>query len=44
MLFSFGRMWWSTGLYFRVSDAGRVQEPGDAYGHLWLRTIVGIDL
>jgi hypothetical protein len=44
LLFNFGRLWWSSGLYFRVSDAGRVQEPGDAYGHLWLRTIIGIDL
>jgi hypothetical protein len=44
MLLNFGRIWWSNGLYFRVSDATRVQAPGDGYGHIWLRTIIGIDL
>jgi hypothetical protein len=44
MLFNFGRIWWSSGLYFRLDEVARVQEPGDAYGHLWLRTIIGLDL
>lgn len=44
VLLNFGRIWWSNGLYFRVSDATRVQQPGDGYGHIWLRTIIGIDL
>jgi hypothetical protein len=44
MLFNFGRVWWSFGAYFRLNDVARVQEPGDAYGHLWLRSIIGLDL
>lgn len=41
-LASFGRLWWSTGAYLRVTDAGRATQLGDAYGHLWVRTIVGL--
>lgn len=44
VLFNFGRIWWSSGLYFRLNEPARTQEPGDAYGHLWLRTIIGLDL
>lgn len=44
MLLNFGRVWWSNGFYFRASDATRVQEPGDGFGHLWVRTIIGLDL
>lgn len=44
MLFDFGRAWWSTGLYFRMSDVGRVLEPGDAFGPVWVRTVVGVGL
>ena len=44
MLLNFGRVWWSNGLYFRASDATRVQEAGDTFGHIWLRTIIGLDL
>jgi len=43
-LFNFGQIWWSLGAYLRLSDAARVQEPGDAYGHLWMRTIIGLSL
>ena len=44
MLLNFGRVWWSNGLYFRASDVTREQEPGDGFGHIWARTIIGLDL
>jgi hypothetical protein len=43
-LLNFGRVWWSAGVYFRASDATRVQEVGDGFGHLWVRSIIGLDL
>ena len=43
-LFNFGQLWWSLGVYLRASDSARVQEPGDVYGHLWMRTIIGLSL
>jgi hypothetical protein len=41
-LASFGRLWWSTGVYGRVTDASRATQVGDSYGHVWARTIIGI--
>ncbi|HVZ75278.1 MAG TPA: hypothetical protein VHJ20_23030 [Polyangia bacterium] len=49
-LASFGRLWWSTGVYGRVTDfsrttqAGDGKSAGDAYGHVWVRTIIGLAL
>jgi len=39
---SFGKFFFSAGLYMRLSDFGRVLGPGDAYGATWLRTVAGI--
>jgi hypothetical protein len=41
-LVNFGRMWWSTGLYWQVTDIDQTLTPGDPYGHFWARTIVGL--
>ncbi len=39
---SFGNFFWTTGLYLRVSDFGRVLAPGvDSYGSVWFRSLVG---
>jgi len=43
-LLSFGKLWWSTGVYLRADDLGRSPQPGDNYGSVWARTIVGIGL
>lgn len=43
MMFNFGRAWWSAGAYYRLSDIGHQLEPGDAFGPLWFRTIVGLN-
>jgi len=39
---NFGKLWLSVGEYFRVTDSGRVLQPGDAFGSLWLRMVVGL--
>ncbi len=44
MLFSWGKLWWSMGLYARANDFGRRMEIGDSLGNTWLRTMVGIQL
>jgi hypothetical protein len=42
MMFNFGRLWWSTGIYLRLDDGLRSMQPGDTYGNLWVRTMVGV--
>jgi hypothetical protein len=47
MLLNFGKFWWSTGVYFRVTNLGydAVKEgtiAKDIFGPLWFRTIMGI--
>lgn len=44
MSFNFGRFWWTTGAYLRVNEPFRSLQPGDAFGNVWLRTIVGVEL
>ncbi len=43
-LFNFGRIWWSTGVYVRLDDFARSLQPGDAFGNVWVRTIIGVSL
>jgi hypothetical protein len=42
VLLSFGQFWWSTGVYARLNGASRRSQPGDSFGAVWGRTIVGI--
>ena len=42
VLLNFGRMWWTTAVYWRADDPGRTTQVGDAYGPLWVRSVVGI--
>jgi len=50
LMFAFGSLWWSTGIYARVNDVGRTALPTNAdqlpddYGPIWARTIVGLEL
>jgi hypothetical protein len=44
MMFNFGKLWWSTGVYARVSDVHHSLEAGEAFGRVYARTIVGISL
>jgi len=44
VMFDFGKLWWSTGVYLRADEVDRAVQPGDAYGWLWVRSIVGVGL
>jgi len=44
ILLNFGRIWWSTGVYFRATDATHSMQPGEGFGPIWARTIVGVGL
>ncbi len=44
LMLNFGKLWWATGVYARVNDVNRTAQPGDDYGPIWVRTVLGIDL
>ncbi len=44
VLLNFGKLWWSTGLYARVTDVGLDTRLGDIYGPIWARTVIGLSL
>jgi hypothetical protein len=44
MMFNFGKLWWSTGVYARLSDLHHQLDAGEAQGRVWARTIVGLSL
>lgn len=41
LLLQFDKIWWSTGFYFRVDNIGEQRIPGESFGRIWVRTIVG---
>ena len=43
MMFNFGKIWWSVGGYAQVNNLGYVLNPGDPYGKVWLRTVIGVN-
>lgn len=43
-LLNFGRLWVSAGAYVRLDSTGRALQPGDLFGQLWFRTVMGIQL
>ena len=40
---NFGKVWWSLGVYAHLNDATTPQ-PGDAYGPVWVRSLLGVEL
>jgi hypothetical protein len=44
LLLQFGRLWWSNGIYVRTTDRSHTLAPGESYGNVWLRTVIGIGL
>ena len=40
---NFGRLWWSFGAYLHVNDTS-TPHVGDAYGPVWFRSVLGIEL
>jgi hypothetical protein len=41
--FELGRLWWSGGLYLNLNST-KIPQPGDAYGPVWFRSVLGLDL
>lgn len=38
-----GRLWWTVGAYVNLSNANNPQ-PGEVYGPVWFRSVLGLDL
>jgi hypothetical protein len=41
-MIDFGRFWWSTGFYARASWFSHTLQPGDIFGTVWVRSVVGV--
>jgi hypothetical protein len=41
--FNFGKLWWSVGVYADLTNFDKPQ-PGEIYGPVWGRTVLGFDL
>jgi hypothetical protein len=44
LLLNFGKLWWTTGLYARVTEVEHAMQPGEPYGPVWGRMILGFQL
>jgi hypothetical protein len=44
VLLNLGKLWWNTGVYGRLNDTSRAMQVGDVYGHVWVRTTIGLAL
>jgi hypothetical protein len=44
LLLAFAKLWWSTGVYGRVSEPAHAMQPGEPYGPVWVRTMIGFNL
>jgi hypothetical protein len=41
LLLQMGSLWWTNGVYVRVSDFRHQLQPGEAFGKLWIRSVIG---
>jgi hypothetical protein len=39
-----GKFWWSVAPYLRLDGFDRGAQPGDEYGRVWIRSVVGLNL
>lgn len=44
VMFNFGKLWWSVACYARVTDLDHELVPGEAYGPVWIRSMIGYEL
>lgn len=44
VLFEFGKLWWTTAVYARVTDRSHDLAPGEPFGDVWVRTMLGYEL
>ena len=42
LMLNLGRLWWTSGVYVRLNEFGRSLQPGDAFGSVWFRTVIGV--
>jgi hypothetical protein len=41
---NFGKLWWALGVYARITDASHDLQPGEPYGPIYVRSMIGYDL
>jgi len=44
LLLQFGALWWTTGIYVRLSDTSHTLQIGEGFGGIWARSVLGIEL
>jgi hypothetical protein len=44
LMLQFGNLWWTTGAYLRLDARSHRLVPGESYGSLWARTMIGFNL
>lgn len=42
--FVWGKLWWTTAAYARLDSLSRAVHPGDKYGRVWVRSLIGLSL
>jgi hypothetical protein len=44
VMWAIGKLWWTTAVYGRVTDISHDVQPGERYGAVWIRSMVGYEL
>lgn len=44
VMMNFGKLWWAFAAYARITDTSHELQPGEPYGPLYLRSLIGYDL
>jgi hypothetical protein len=44
VMMSFGKLWWAVAAYARVTDAAHDVQPGEPYGPIYVRSMIGYEL
>ena len=44
VMINFGRVWWAVGGYVRVTNVSHDLQPGEPYGPIYVRSMIGYDL
>jgi len=44
VMINFGKLWWAVGAYARVTDVPHDLQPGEPYGPLYVRSMIGYEL
>jgi hypothetical protein len=44
VMFQFGKLWWTIAAYARITEVSHDLQPGEPYGPIYLRSLIGYDL